>query len=306
MNDVNRFGVFLIFLAGVSFSTFGILAALLSEAGVGVAAQTSWRFLISAFVFFLSAAALSGRRALPGRSEAVVALVGGGLLMVLSFTFIGAVYVGTPVPAVAFLAETSSLFAVVLAIGFLGERANRFTAVAVAAGVVGVMLISEAWGAGLSQNTTGDILALLNALTFGTFIVFSRKFVYGKGYAPHLVNSWMFLGAAMWTLVLIALMGPSALPPLDVRQLWLIGLMVAIPTFAFYVFLNGGLKRVSASSSGIILLVTPVFTALLSYLILGEALDVVQAVGAVFIGIAIVFAVVAERATARRVKGDVV
>jgi drug/metabolite transporter (DMT)-like permease len=258
---------------------FGVLAGLLLASGVSALTQTFWRFIISGVIYFGTATAFLRKEVVPSRGQVPYVLTAGAIMLLLSLTYIGAVGAGTPVPVVAFLLETSTLFIILLSAVFLRESPTRRKIIAASVGVVAIILLSRIWEVGSLGNAWGDSLAILNACLFAVLTVFNRRFV--QRVNPQLVTTWMFLGAAIWSFVPFASGYVSV--DLDAYQFGLVILMALIPTFASYSLLNWGMRRVNASTTAILLYVTPVTTALLSYPLLGEVLDPPEALGAALV-----------------------
>ena len=247
--------------------------------GVSALTQTFWRFVISGVIYFGTATAFLRKEVVPNRTHVPYVLTAGAIMLLLSLTYIGAVGAGTPVPVVAFLLETSTLFIIVLSAVFLRESPTRRKIIAASVGVVAVILLSRIWAVGSLGSAWGDSLAIMNAFLFAVLTVFNRRFV--QRVNPQLVTTWMFLGAAIWSLVPLAAGYVSA--DLNAYQFELVVLMALIPTFASYSLLNWGMRRVNASTTAILLYVTPVTTALLSYPLLGEVLDLPESLGAALV-----------------------
>jgi drug/metabolite transporter (DMT)-like permease len=269
-------GAFLVILGAVALGPFGVLASLMLTAGVGVLTQTFWRFLLSGIVFFSTALVLFRRKAFPRLDQVPFVMSTGAVMFLLSLTYIGAIDVDTPVPVVAFLVNTSALFILLLSAVFLKEHLTRRKMLAAMVGVVAVVLLSHVWGATSAGGALGDGLAVLNALLFGVLTVVNRRLV--QKVNPQLVTTWVFLGAALWSLLLLA--GGYVSLQLNAYQIGLVALMAMISTFAAYSLVNRGMQRVNASTTGIIIYASPVTTALLSYPFLGEALSITEALGA--------------------------
>jgi drug/metabolite transporter, DME family len=284
-------GAFLVILGAVALGPFGVLASLMLTAGLGVLTQTFWRFLLSGIVFFSTALALFRRKAFPSIDQLPFVLSTGAVMLLLSLTYISAIDVGTPVPVVAFLVNTSTLFILVLSAVFLKEHLTRRKTLAAMVGVVAVVLLSHVWEATSAGGALGDGLAVLNALLFGVLTIVNRRLV--QQVNPQLVTTWVFLGAALWSLLLLA--GGYVSLELNAYQIGLVALMALVSTFAAYSLVNWGMERVNASTTGIILYAVPVTAAFLSYPFLGEVLSITEALGAVLVLVSIL--VLWERST---------
>ena len=272
-------GAVLVLLGAVALGPFGVFAGLLLTAGASALTQTAWRFFIAGAVYLVTGLALFQKDVIPSRAQVPYVLATGAIMLLLSLTYIGAVDLGTPVPVVAFLINTSTLFIIVLSVAFLREGMTRRKMVAATVGVAAVILLSRVWEADSLGSIQGDGLAISNALLFAALTVFNRRFV--QRVNPQLVTTWMFFGAAIWSLVPLA--GGYVSLDLTAYQIELVVLMALVSTFASYSLVNWGMKRVNASTTAILLFVTPMTTTLLSYPFLGQVLSAPEALGAALV-----------------------
>ena len=272
-------GAVLVLLGGAALGPFGVFAGLLLASGASTLTQTAWRFFIAGAVYLTTGLALFRRDAIPKRAQVPYVLVAGAIMLLLSLTYIGAVDLGTPVPVVAFLINTSALFIIALSAVFLREGMTRRKVAAAAVGVAAVILLSHVWEANSLGNIQGDGLAISNAFLFAALTVFNRRFV--QRVSPQLVTTWMFLGAAIWSFVPLA--GGYVSLDLTTYQIELVVLMALVSTFASYSLVNWGMRNVKASTTAILLYVSPVTTTFLSYPFLGEVLSTSEALGAALV-----------------------
>ena len=265
-------------LSGVTLGGLGVAVSLLTSEGVTAPSQTFWRFALAAFVFFSVSLIFYRSRTIPGRRELIIMAVGGGMMEIASLTYMGAIGLGLPVPAVSFLSQMSAMFTVLLAVPLLGEKLIRTKALALLLGTTGVLLISRPWQAA-SGNLIAELLILLNALNFSLFTIFNREFVGRRNYNSQLVSTWVFIGAALWSLPLLIFGAVQSPTGSSSNELGLFVTMAVLTTFVPYSLLNLGLKRVSAGSASIFLLFSPVSATILSDLFLHERVGVFSGVG---------------------------
>lgn len=134
---------------------------------------------VAAMVFWLIWRALSPKAPalLPGRAGALVAC----LYSISSVAFIIAVY-NTTTANLVFILAFNTMFAALLSWMFLGERPARATLVAMAAMLVGVLIIV---GEGISAgNLLGDMMAMVSALCIASAITVSRSTGRDMGFTP--------------------------------------------------------------------------------------------------------------------------
>ena len=126
---------------------------------------------------------------IPGRSGAVVAL----LYALSAVTFIGAVY-STATANLVFILAFNTMFAALLSWLFLKERPGPATLIAMAAMLVGVLIIV---GDGISSgHLFGDLMALASALCIALAIVITRASGRNMGFTPLVAVVLPFVVAA--------------------------------------------------------------------------------------------------------------
>ena len=281
-------GAAILCLSGLALGVFGVIATLLSSDKVSPYSQTFWRFTIAASIFLSVSAVLFGKRTIPGKRELVVMVVGGGIMEILSLTYTGAISLGLQVPSISFLSQMSAMFTVLFAVPLLRERLTATKTLAVSVGTAGVLMISQPW-----RSSVGDLAAesliILNAVCFALFTIFNREFVSKRDYEPQLLSTWIFSGAALWSLPSLAFHAVQSPIGLAQNELGLLAAMAFLSTFVPYSLLNLGLKRVEAGEASVLLLLSPVSATTLSYVVLGEGTGLLTVLGAAFIVSGVVF-----------------
>jgi drug/metabolite transporter (DMT)-like permease len=286
-------GVVSLCLSGLTLGGLGVTVSLLSSEGVSAFSQTFWRFNFAAIVFLTVSAVTFRAETIPGKRELVIVGAGGGMMLFASLTYMGAIYLGLPVPNVSFLSQMSAVLTILFAVPLLGERLTRPKIAAVSFGTAGVFLISQPWRAG-GGNLAAEFLVVLNAVNFALFTIFNREFVHKRRYKPQLVSTWVFCGAALWSLPLLALnlvRLPTGSAP---DEPFLLLSMAFVSTFLPYSLMNAGLKRVDAGDASVILLLSPLSSTVLSYAILGEKVGLLTGIGSAFIALSVALLAIYE------------
>lgn len=292
-------GVAYLVLCNLTIGGFGVTSSILSAAGVSPFSQTFWRFLFAAAIFISVALALYGREVVPRKNGLVIMAVAGGLMILASLTYIGAIAVGVPVPVVSFLSEMSVMFTVLLAVPLLHEPLTRTKLMVIALGIGGVALISQPWTA-TQGNLTGELLVLVNAIAFALLTIFNSEYIKNRRTKPQLVSTWMFTGAALWSLPLLAFGAVQAPAGLSADEPWLLVTMAFFFTFVAYSLMNLGLKTIGAGSTSLISLLSPVSSTMLSYVVLGEVLGVFSGIGCALIVLGVLILALTDNLEARR------
>ncbi|MEM7222705.1 MAG: DMT family transporter [Pseudomonadota bacterium] len=165
-----RRGLGLVLLAGVFWSSMGLVVRLMEVAG-------PWQILFYrsaclTIFLFLVISLRSGGRPLVVYRKAGFSAVLGGLALVLAFG--GSIFsvVNTTVANAMFLFATAPFFTALLGLVILGERVRRATWLAMAVAAVGVVvMVSEGIALG---HLLGNVAAVLSALGFAFFTIALR------------------------------------------------------------------------------------------------------------------------------------
>lgn len=280
-------GIASLCLSGITLGALGIAVSLLTSDGVSAFSQTFWRFTFAALAFLAISAVVFRGRTIPGRRELVIVGLGGGMMVFASLTYMGAIGLGLPVPTVSFLSQMSVMFTVLLAVPLLGEKLTRAKLSAVCIGMSGVLLISQPWRAA-GGNLVAELLILLNALNFAFFTIFNREFVHRRSYNSQLVSTWVFCGAALWSLPFLAFGAVQPPAGSSSNELGLLVTMALLPTFASYSLLNMGLRHVGAGEASVFLLLSPISATILSNVFLSEGVRLLSGVGSGLILLSVV------------------
>ncbi len=183
----------------------------------------------------------------------------------------------------------SVAYTAILGWKFLGEGMGWFKNSAIALCIGGCALVSGALQAATWEaNFLGIVAGLLTGLCYTTYSLMGRV-TSKRGISPWTTLLYVFAFAGMF-LFLANLTGGrvpgSAVALADMLWLgdsfegWMVLILLgAIPTVGGYGFYNVSLTLLDASVANIIVSLEPAFTALFAFLILGEVLSPVQALG---------------------------
>ncbi len=192
---------------------------------------------------------------------------------------------------VILLQKLQPIFAIALAVIFLGERMRRhyfiWAGLAIAAGYF------LTFGAGLPNFDTGDntfeaaLFSLLAAFSFGISTVLSKK-ILGK-YSFHTATFYRY-GFTSLIMLLFVLSTGLYFKFAEVTPVhWLIFLIIAVSTGSGAIFLYYyGLKKVRAVIATICELMFPVTAVILDHIINGQRLTWVQWISALIMIYAII------------------
>ncbi|HEY2603669.1 MAG TPA: DMT family transporter [Thermoleophilaceae bacterium] len=197
----------------------------------------------------------------------------------LTFALFNAGLIHTSATDGALLVSLESLFAVLLAVVLLRERANALFFVAAALGFGGAALVSLEGGS-TSASIGGDLLVIASAVTAAAYAVLARR-VSGRD-AALTVTAYQFGFALLMALPLV-LASHSRLGHASAGHLAAgvaTGVLGSAIPFLFY---NLAVRSVSASRAAVVLNLIPVFAVLAAFALLGERPGVPQLVGGALI-----------------------
>jgi drug/metabolite transporter (DMT)-like permease len=206
--------------------------------------------------------------------------IGGGLFGVLQY--VGLQY--TTAINVSVLNSLSPVMIAVAAALLFGERLSLAQATGVAISLAGVLVIvcrGDPWQLASLGFNWGDLIIIFNMATFGVFSACLRLRP-----AMHWL-SWMFLFALVSALVALPAFALEHLSgrvlPLTAASLAALAYASVFPTLLANLAWNRGVEVVGVNRSGATLHLVAVFSALLSTLLLGEALQSFHFAGFVLI-----------------------
>ncbi|MFQ5595028.1 MAG: DMT family transporter [Anaerolineae bacterium] len=210
----------------------------------------------------------------------VLALAGSGLFWPIQSV---AVNLSTPVN-VAFLITTYP--AMLSASGFLlGEEVRRRDVASLVLALAGAYLIisdGKLLRLFASQTLPGDTLALVAAVSFAAYILLGRRWRETMGISSQTLTFYTFALAVPVLLLFTFTDGSSLTPPTIMTAGAVVWLGLMATTVAFLA-VNRGMQSGAISRSSVHLLVIPLVTAIVSWVLFGIALTVPQWIGGVLV-----------------------
>lgn len=272
-------GFLLIGLAAVSWGTTGsVTTVLVRLADAHPLLIGGVRMWVAAALLVLGARLAAGSLAI-ARADVWRCLGMGACMAAYQATYFTAVTL-TGIAVAALIAICSApLIIAALSPVALGERLTRRVLGALGLGVVGAaLLVAEPPGGAPvpGRFAAGVLLALGAGLAYALYVVFAKASLVRSRPLP--LTALTFAGAAV--LLTPALAWTDApLRQLELGWPWLLYLG-AVATAAAYALYAFGLRRVPASTAGVVSLIEPLTATLLGVLVFGERLGAAGAVGA--------------------------
>jgi drug/metabolite transporter (DMT)-like permease len=261
--DDQKLGALFVLISATGFATLAVLGKLAFIAGLTIPTMLTLRFLIGSVIFLLlfGLSHAMGRKqrrrrceldpeslslSLKGRELMLAVGLGGvGYAAMSGLFFWGLEFM--PVGMVAIVLYTYPVLVVVLSAIVLKERVTRYTIMALALSLGGLVLIT---GADPTQvDPRGVAIVLSAAIIYATYITVSRSML-----------------STIDARVLTAYVLPSAAA-------------TAVPVFTFF----AGLSRIGANRASILSTFEPVITILLGAILLDEVITSINILGGIMV-----------------------
>ncbi len=275
-------------LGVAAVSSGGVLVRL--AVGVSPLAVAAWRLVLASAVVVPLAAAQGTLRAIR-RRDLVLGILSGAALaahFVLWISSLGS----TSVASSVLFVSTHPLFVSIGGALFLGERVGRSVALGIAITLLGGVLV------GSSDLTLGAWVGDLLALGGGLFA--AVYFLIGRRLRPHVslvdYTAVTYGTAAILTLAACLILRVRLVGFAPQTYLWL-GLLAIVPQLIGHSTFNWALRHLPAAKVSVLILGEPVGAALLAYLVFGETLSWLRALGAVIILVGIYVSLRSKEAT---------
>ncbi|MCK4409872.1 MAG: DMT family transporter [Candidatus Eisenbacteria sp.] len=191
----------------------------------------------------------------------------------------------------ALLINASTIFVAVASRVVFRERFGPLKVLAVLVGMAGVFLVTTGGrpsaAAGIALR--GDLLVLTAALLWTFFILLNKQIVAAHTVDVHALTAAMVAVTTVIALPVALVFGRGNFPKPSV-ELWTVPYTAVFCSIAPFYLWTWGLKRITATTSSIVLLTEVVFALALAAVLLGERLSPVALVGSALILAAVALA----------------
>lgn len=181
------------------------------------------------------------------------------------------------------IAVTIPIFTVLVGAVIGNEKLHWRKAAGILLAAFGVVLLIDPRRASFSSGTTlGDLMIVLNSLSYGIYVATSKEIVTRNGAMRSI--AWIFLFSA----VICVPLGAYSLSTVDVTSvqpmIWLMVLHIAVVATALPYFFNAwSLARVNPSTVAVFVYLQPVIGFLMAVVFLGERIGSNFIIAAAFI-----------------------
>jgi drug/metabolite transporter (DMT)-like permease len=272
----------------VMFGTWPIFGkiALRSMSSVSL---VGFRIFGAALVFTLLQRKLGELRQLPKRVLAWLVLSSLLGVVINQLFFVKGLSLTTAINA-TLLTTTIPVFTLAVSIALGYDRPSLRNILGIALAAAGVIYLVDPWRANFSADTTlGNLLIIINSLSFGAYIAVSRDLF--RRYGALNVITWIFLIGALITLPIAGYAWSTAGLQNVSRGTWLAVIyIILVPTVCAYYLNSWAITRVSPSIVAIYIYLQPLLAFGLAPAILGESWNsrTVVACALIFSGVAVV------------------
>lgn len=188
------------------------------------------------------------------------------------------------------IAVTIPIFTILVGAMIGTEKLGIYKAIGIVLAALGVVLLIDPRKASFSADTTlGDLLVVLNSLSYGIYVATSKSAVTRNGAMRSI--TWIFIFASLFCVPL----GAYSISSIDVSgvdiAIWLMALHIAVASTAVPYFLNAwALARVDPSTVAVFVYLQPVIGFMTAVIFLGEhvGLNFIIAAAFIFAGVFLV------------------
>jgi drug/metabolite transporter (DMT)-like permease len=181
------------------------------------------------------------------------------------------------------LAVTIPIFTLLVSAVVGGERLRPLKIAGIVVAAAGVILLIDPRAASFSSQTTiGDIMIVINSLSYGIYVATSKDVITRNGAFRSMM--WVFIFAAIVCLpvglVSLSTVDVSSIDP----KIWLLVIYIAIFATATPYLLNAwALARVTPSTVAVFVYLQPLIGFALAVIFLGENIDFRFIIAALFV-----------------------
>lgn len=282
-------------LSALGFSFLPIFALSAYKSGITVSTLLLIRFFTATVLFFAYILLFMKHPAITWKNIFHFILLGGiGYTLQAIFYFNSVKYI-SPSLAVLML-YTFPVFVAILSFIFFKESLNRKTILSMVLSFAGLVVITAA-GTG-NINITGIIFGLLAAVTYSFYIVLGSHVI--KNMPSIVTSAWVTLFATLGILV-------SGLPAGEIKftfdpaaLLPTAGIAIFSTVLAIFTFFKG-LEYLTPTKASILSMLEPVFTIILTALLLRGFMNAYQMAGGVIVLVGAAMTVLTQK---RNQRGD--
>ena len=264
-------GSFYALLSGFLYGLLGYFGMSLVGANFSIFNMLFWRFLISSALIMIILF-FTYKKNTDRPQEALKMMLYGGVFYSASATiyFLACSYIGTGLAMVIFFTYPA---AVMLLNWVLHKtKPSRSYYIAIAVIMAGLVLLADLNGARL--NVTGIGFAILSAIAYASYIVFSKK----VQTSPLMSTLMVSMGCTITSLILTLIDKSFLIPASSTQWLNIFGFGILCTALPILLLLEA-LKTISSIKASLLSVLEPVFVVIFGIILLGEHVNGRQTIG---------------------------
>lgn len=158
---------------------------------------------------------------------------------------------------------------------FLKEIPTRWQGLGVVISLVGSVVFFS--GGLKTGEPLGIIIVTLGLAGFMTFSLLGRKIARERSLDTLVLTTLPLIIGGLITICLALIV--EGIPQFTTRSLWVVIWLALVNTSLGYLLYNHALRELTALEMNMVMNLTPLFTAFISWILLGERLDLLQGIG---------------------------
>lgn len=273
MNSIKKFFHNNIMVIATLFFSGAFIAGKFSIAEFPVASLTFFRFGIAGVALFI-VLIVQGRNLFIPKKEIPVVFLLSLLGMVGYHIFFFSALKYTSTINTSLIAATNPVFTTIFATIFLKEKVNTTTILGVIFSFIGVLFLITNGNISILQSMSfnlGDLLMLCAILCFSTYFIVLKDVL--KRINPFTLTAYVFIFCAILLLPFVIYENPMSYLPQTTSKGWISLLYMSIFSSVFaYLIQQISVQRIGPVKTSLYINLTPVFSMILAWLILGESI----------------------------------
>ena len=269
-------GFFLVFLSATGFATLAVFGKFAFADGLNLMSVLSWRFIVAASVLLPVLIIRRSWRIKP--SLLVMALLLGAIGYAVQAALFFTALQKTSAAITSLLLYSYPTFVAIISRFVFKERLSNWRLLALLLSILGVVLTIPYDGTRI--EILGAAVALASGVWYACYLSFGARRV--QEIDPVSTTGILSIGAAVSFTLCGFLSGGIQIPPSPSSWLNILGIGV-VATVLPIVCLFAAIKKLGVTRTSIMSTLEPVLTAVFGYVMLGEALSVLQVGGGMLI-----------------------
>ncbi|WP_150464559.1 DMT family transporter [Francisella sp. XLW-1] len=261
------------FLILFALSNLVIASVLIRYSEVGPIASFGYRLLLPCIFLYSFLAITKDEDRLSKKSIYIAALT--GLFLALDLAFYGISLIYTSIAEASLLTNLCPFITTFIAIIFLKEKVSLKYYLVLLVAFIGLLLLMSQSGLS-SQHLLGNWLAIISAVFYALFIIFSKKL--RDSCSTFRMMFIASLSGSATLFILAFIFNEQIIPTTLSRVLILLAIAIFGHLLGNILYISR-VKYISLAMSSLVLLVGPVFALLYGYILFRETFSIQQLLG---------------------------